>query len=211
MNEYSELVYTRAETVAGVGPWSWIYSDTGAWDGPKSDWEDSHTDAIKLHVDDYRICIQAGGNQGMYPRLLANLFEQVYTFEPDPLNFHCLVQNCQLDNIFKMQAALGAETGMVRVNRHTMFNTGCHTVSTDGVCDVPMITIDTLKLPHCGFMQLDLELYEYSALLGAKETITRYKPVIQCENGNDKILDFLKPFGYEIVGYSRADTIYKVV
>ncbi len=209
--EYDALTGVRHDDVAGVAPWLWIHSDGGAWEGPKSDWEDSHVDAIKLHVDDFRICIQAGGNQGMYPRLLKNYFEHVYTFEPDPLNFYCLTYNCQDDNIYKMQAALGSETGLARVNRLSMQNTGCHTVSTDGDCFVPMITIDSLNLPHCGYMQLDLELYELNAIRGAAKTIERFKPVIQCENGNDQIMDFLKPFGYEIVGYSRADTIYKVV
>lgn len=209
--EYDALTGVRNDDVAGVTPWLWIHSDGGAWEGPKSDWEDSHRDAIKLHVEDFRICIQAGGNQGMYPRLLSGIFQHVYTFEPDPLNFYCLTYNCQSDNIYKMQAALGSETGLARVNRLTMSNTGCHTVSTDGDCYVPMITIDTLNLPHCGYMQLDLELYELNAIRGASKTIARCKPVIQCENGNDQILEFLKPFGYEIVGYSRADTIYKVV
>jgi FkbM family methyltransferase len=209
--EYDALTGVRHDDVAGVAPWLWIHSDGGAWEGPKSDWEDSHLDAIKLHVEDFRICIQAGGNQGMYPRLLKQHFEHVYTFEPDPLNFYCLTYNCQDDNIYKMQAALGSETGLARVNRLSMQNTGCHTVSTDGDCFVPMITIDTLNLPHCGYMQLDLELYELNAIRGAAKTIERFKPVIQCENGNDQIMDFLKPFGYEIVGYSRADTIYKVV
>ena len=31
---------------------------------------------------------------GMYPRLLAERFQYVYTFEPYYLNFRCLVHNC---------------------------------------------------------------------------------------------------------------------
>jgi FkbM family methyltransferase len=211
MNEYNELIYVRNETVSDVGPWHWISSDSGAWIGPKDDWQDSHSKFILEHVTDWSVCVQAGGNQGMYPRLLSSMFSHVYTFEPDPLNFHCLVNNCQVDNIYKLQAALGAETGLVRLNRHTMHNTGCHTVSSDGECHVPMITIDSLKLQSCGLFQLDIERYEIHALKGALETIERCKPVIQCENGNHEILDLIKPFGYEAVSHSLSDTFYKVI
>ena len=201
----------RDEQVAGVGSWLWIASDDGAWDGPKHDWENGHFDGIKELVTDWSICVQAGGNQGMYPRLLSEHFQHVYTFEPDPLNFHCLVNNCQSDNIYKMQAALGETTGLAKVNRGAMNNTGTHTVSTEGECYVPMLTIDSLKLPSCGLFQLDLERYELNALKGAMETIARCKPVIQCECGNDEILNLLRPFGYEVVATSKADTFYKVV
>lgn len=211
MYNYNELVYSRNEAVAGVGPWVWIQTDVGAWDGPKDDWECSHAETIRNLVTDWSVCVQAGGNQGMYPRLLSDMFTHVYTFEPDPLNFHCLVGNCQKDTIYKMQAALGSEVGLARVNRSGMNNTGCHTVSTDGECFVPMLTIDSLNLKSCGLFQLDLERYEIHALKGAVETIKRCKPVIQCECGNDEILGFLSQFGYEQVAVSRADTFYKAV
>lgn len=208
---YSTEVYIRQDTVGGVGPWTWIKSDRGAWDGPKHDWEAGHVDGIGNLVEDWSVCVQAGGNQGMYPRLLADTFQHVYTFEPDPLNFYCLVDNCQKENIYKMQAALGEHTGLVKVNRGAMNNTGTHTVSTDGDCFVPMITIDSLNLRSCDFIMLDIERYELQALKGALQTIEKFKPVIQCECGNDEILNLLRPYGYEVVATSKADTFYKVV
>lgn len=208
---YSTEIYTRQDTVGGVGPWTWINSDSGAWDGPKHDWETSHVDGIMNLVEDWSVCVQAGGNQGMYPRLLAEVFQHVYTFEPDPLNFYCLVDNCQKDNIYKLQAALGEHTGLAKVNRGAMTNTGTHTVSTEGDCFVPMVTIDSLNLRSCGFIMLDIERYELQALKGALQTIERYKPVIQCECGNDEILNLLSPFGYKDVAKSKSDTFYKVV
>lgn len=211
MNEYEHLLRVREEVVDGQGPWVWIGEDNGAWEGPKHDWESSHKEGIKDLVADWSVCIQAGGNQGMYPRILAEMFTHVYTFEPDPLNFHCLVQNCQLDNIYKLNAALGEHPGLAKVNRSSMQNTGCHTVTTEGECHVPMMTIDSLNLETCGLFQLDLERYEIHALRGAIETIKRCKPVIQCELGNDEILEFLRPFGYEAVATSKADTFYKAV
>lgn len=208
---YSPHIMLRDERVWNVGPWTWIKSDNGAWDGPKHDWETSHIDAIRGLVTDWSVCVQAGGNQGMYPRLLSEMFGSVYTFEPDPLNFYCLVDNCQKDNIYKMQAALGAQCGMARVNRGAMTNTGTHTVSTDGECSVPMLMIDSLELQSCGFIMLDIERYELEALKGSLRTIERFKPVIQCELGNEDILNLISPFGYKRVATSKADTLYKVV
>lgn len=209
MNEYKDLIRIRDETVSDVGPWHWIESDTGAWIGPKDEWETSYSHVLLENITDWSVCVQAGGNQGMYPRLLSNMFERVYTFEPDPLNFHCLVNNCQVDNVYKMQAALGADTGLIRVNRISMHNTGMHTVASDGDCFVPMLTIDSLKLASCGLIQLDVECYEVHAISGALETIERCRPIIQCENGNDKILELIRPFGYEAICQSHADTFYK--
>lgn len=210
MNEYEPELKIRDELVDGVAPWMWIAPDSGAWQGPHEEWP-HHKEKAEKHVTDWRICVQAGGNQGMYPRLYSEMFDHVYTFEPDPLNFHCLVNNCQKDNIYKMQAALGENTGLAKVNRYTMDNTGMHTVSTEGECFVPMVTIDSLNLPYCGLFQLDLEGYEIYALRGALATIERCKPVIQCECGNDRILELLRPFGYDAVDSSGADTFYKAI
>ena len=211
MNEYGSMLRIRDELVDGEGPWLWIAEDNGAWDGPKQDWETSHKLGILDLVTDWSNCIQAGGNQGMYPRVLSKMFQHVYTFEPDPLNFYCLVNNCCLENIYTIHGALGAESGLVRVNRSSLTNAGMHTVTADGECHVPMFTIDSLKLQTCGLFQLDLEGYETHALKGAIETIERCKPVIQCENGNNTILELLRPFGYQAVAQSKADTFYKVV
>lgn len=210
---YSDLVYVRDEKCGGVGPWTWIKTDKGAWNGPKHDWEVSHLEGIMDLVDNWSVCVQAGGNQGMYPRLLAELFNHVYTFEPDPLNFYCLVDNCQKDNIYKMQAALGDGHGMCRVNRRLMDNTGTHMVSTGTEdCHVPIMTIDSLYLPDCGFIQLDVERHETYAIKGAINTIAKFKPVIQLElPNNEEILNLIGPYGYKKIATSKADTFYKVV
>ncbi len=47
--------------------------------------------------------------------------------------------------------------------------------------DIPSVTIDSLKLPYCGLIKLDIEGAEMDALLGALDTIRRCKPVIVIE------------------------------
>jgi hypothetical protein len=38
-----------------------------------------------------RTCIQAGGCFGVWPVYFSSMFESVITFEPEPVNYKCLV------------------------------------------------------------------------------------------------------------------------
>jgi FkbM family methyltransferase len=205
---YKELVYQRDDEVDGLRDWTWIKSDTGAWDGPKSDWETSHKTRYFQHLQNYNVVVQAGGNQGMYPRLLARRFKVVYTFEPDPLNFYCLANNCQEDNIVKMQAALGCNPHLIKVNRQDMTNTGMHTVQPGGW--IPVLRVDDLGLPQLDCLLLDVEGYELNILKGAHETIKANRPVIVCENANFEIESHLWQYGYKEDGWSKSDRIFYV-
>jgi len=213
MNNYEKQCILKKEDVAGIGPWIWIANDGGhdggAWGGPKQDFENSHYHAYKKHIEKWDVVVQAGGCQGMYPRLFSEMFGRVYTFEPDPLNFFVLTINCQRDNIIKMQTALGAENKLITVSRNSPQNYGMHTIS-ERQQFIPMIKLDTLNLDACDFIQLDVEGYEIFALRGAEETIKKFKPVISCERGNREIIDFLTPFGYTAVEQTMMDTIYKI-
>jgi hypothetical protein len=74
---------------------------------------------------------------------------------------------------------------------------------------VPMITVDSLGLDDIDLMQLDLEGYEYDALVGAKETIERNKPVIIVECTTNDIDLFLSEFGYvNWKKINRLDSVY---
>ena len=99
--DYSDtLTKVIHEEIDGLGPWLWTKSDSGCWHIISQEWPNLRNMWIK-HIDSYNVCIQAGGCCGLYPKLFSEIFGRVYTFEPDPLSFHCLVNNCQSDNIFK--------------------------------------------------------------------------------------------------------------
>ena len=56
----------------------------------------SETDLLKVvqpYLKGKKVVVQAGGNCGMQVVKFAEFFDTVYTFEPDPVNFHCLVNN----------------------------------------------------------------------------------------------------------------------
>lgn len=214
---YLNLLKIIPEEVDGLINWVWIASDNGAWDGPRDDWKTSHSQKFFKYIKNNDLVVTAGGNCGLYTRLYANRFKIVYSFEPDPLNFHCMVNNSQLDNVVKMQCALGAECKPVWISRPTMDNVGCHTINDvqpGGM--IPMLTLDSFNLPALNFLQLDVEGYEYNALKGSIKTIDKYKPVIAVEVGftpqriavTENIKNLLKELNYDLIDQSISDSIW---
>lgn len=147
----------------------------------------------------------------MYPRLFADLFEHVYTFEPDAQNFYCLAQNCARHNIHKFECALGKEAGMVDLNRPHNANTGMHEVVFKEEGRIPILPLDAFTFPFVDLIQLDVEGHESAIIAGALKTIEKHRPVITCERGNSDIMDMLKAFDYEATGNSVSDTIYRPI
>lgn len=143
--------------VDGIGDWLWPQNndhDAGSFEGPRLDWDvRGNREAYLKYLKKKNLVVQAGGNCGMYPRLLAKYFTHVYTFEPDPMNFYCLVNNCQQDNIVKIMGALGDKNQLVQVVRNSMTNVGGHTIKegdgTDGANQyIPMFAVDSLIYLH---------------------------------------------------------------
>ena len=94
------------------------------------------------YVDSPRVCIQAGGNVGIWPKYLANIFEYVYTFEPDKENFECLEKNLEgIVNIGYWNAALGNDVsrGTLSGNKN---NCGAYQIEPGN--DFDIIKIDSL-------------------------------------------------------------------
>ena len=199
--------------VEGVHHWLWVQGnahESGSFEGPRLDWDArGNREAYFKHMRGWDTVVQAGGNCGLYPRLLAKYFKHVYTFEPDALNFHCLVHNCQQDNIVKIMGALGDKNQLVRVLRHDMSNVGGHQVSeTEGTAAyVPMLTIDSLHLTSCDFLLLDCEGYEPNIIAGALQTIGQFKPVISVETCTPQLMSMLATWGYELADKPSIDHV----
>lgn len=126
------------------------------------------------------VCIQAGGNVGVWPKAFAKEFKTVYTFEPDPTNFRCLNLNVLEDNVIKIQGILGNDYGPVSLIKFVE-NCGAHYVGTEKG-NIPTFRIDDLNLNECDLIQLDIEGFEHIALRRAVYTIERFHPVIVVED-----------------------------
>jgi FkbM family methyltransferase len=198
--------------VDGITHWFKIKGDDAFVDIVDG-WIVSGKKAYMEHVKDRRVCIQAGGYCGIFPRLFAQMFDMVYTFEPDPDNFYCLTLNCQNTNIIKNQAALGDTHEMVNVVRRVDSNRGMNVVvpnQGEAAIAIPTYRIDDLQLNACDLIMLDVEGYEKFILRGAEETIAKFKPVVVVEDTNMDIEELLFKHGYTKRSTTHRDTIYAV-
>ena len=153
-----------------------------------------------------RTAVQAGGSMGIWPRELANYFQKVYTFEPEPMSFACLCKNVEAENVIALPWAVGMNRKMVSVKRKSL--TSHHIVEGR---DVGQILIDDLELEYCDALLLDVEGMELEALQGASLTIENNRPVILVEalHNIDGIEYFLQDFGYRLSARVRTDRIYE--
>ncbi len=213
---FQELCYFRDTLVCDVGPWLWLKEDTGAWNGPHQEFP-GLKEKIAKKTWNKRVIVQAGGNLGLYPRLWSDVFQTVYTFEPDPKNFFCLNHNCQKANIIKFNAALGEKAGTIWLNGlNNTTNVGMHKVDykkqDNASLQVQVMTVDSLNLEHCDAIQLDVEDFEPSVLAGAIETIKRCKPIISVERGRrfEESKTILETLGYVEYDTNVADTLFYI-
>lgn len=167
-------------------------------------------DAALPYLAGRHLCVQAGGHAGFWPKRLAEIFEAVYTFEPEPLLFECLRRNCTAPNVAPFRLGLGSQPGQVAFKSHV--SAGSWRVDPAGEHRITLATVDGLALDRLDALFLDIEGYEVEALRGAQQTIERDRPLILCEllpRSADDIERWLKKHGYrQVVRYGR-DGVYQ--
>ena len=169
--------------------------------------------ARMLPKEKRNLVIQAGGNCGMFPVEYDRYFHRVVTFEPDPLNFKCLVANIDSKNITPIQACLGAVSGEIVPMRNNGKNIGaCHVSKAPPTFHAFTFTIDSLNLKP-DVIHLDVEGYEDLTLLGAEKTIQENHPLIVSEikaENRFAVWEFLREFSYvEILTLTNGDYVYE--
>jgi FkbM family methyltransferase len=142
--------------------------------------------------------VDGGAHIGTWAHVLAKRFARVIAFEPSHDTFECLQHNmamCKVENVIMRNQALGREPGRVRLTLEgferaiAMKNTGARFTRPGG--DIECITLDSMELESLDFLKLDIEGGEPDALLGAVNTLAKFKPVVLFE---DKYL--WKRYGY---------------
>lgn len=170
------------------------------------------------HVQRRNVVVQAGGNVGVYPANLARHFREVHTFEPDPGNYACLSENIKQvkrAKIVAWNAALGDRDGTCGLKSQDHTNMGAVQVAGDG--DVEMRRLDSLQLPACDLIWLDVEGYELNALMGAEKTIETHWPAVIIEDNGlsanhgipkGAAIDWLHERGYVFTLKRGNDKLY---
>lgn len=130
------------------------------------------------HVTDWSLAVDGGAYVGGWSRELAERFGRVIAVEIAADNFACLKRN--VPEAESLHACLGEAAGSVGYegDKHLDSPVRCVTVGSN----VPIVSIDSLNLPSCGLIKLDLQGYDTFALRGAVETMKRFQPVVVYEH-----------------------------
>ncbi len=151
---------------------------------------------IALKVTQHRVCVQAGGHIGLWPRELAKRFDTVYTFEPDAKNFECLLTNVPEANVTAVHGALGAAQGSVGLTR-SKEKSGIWRTVPEG--DIPVYAVDDMDLYALDALVLDVEGDEWKVIQGTQATILRCRPLVWFEARlapAADVIDWLRGRGY---------------
>jgi FkbM family methyltransferase len=162
--------------------------------------------------------VEIGANMGAHTIPLARAVGfrgTVHAFEPQRVLFQFLCANIALNalgHVHAHQVALGRQVGTLvvpRLNYSVAQNFGGLELGRwqDGE-PVPAATVDTLNLPACHFLKVDVEGMEEDVLVGAEHTIRRCQPLLYVENDReDKSADlirYLLGLGYRLFWHVPA-------
>jgi FkbM family methyltransferase len=155
-------------------------------------------------INEKSVVIDVGANIGCLTLALARKAKAVLAFEPQRLVFQMLCANLALNgitNVHTAPMALGAQPGVAQMN-HKDQNCGGASLVEHGVEteEVQVSTIDSMTLPACDLIKIDVEGFEQQVLEGARQTLRRLRPILYVEaDRNDKAADLIgtiKGMGY---------------
>jgi FkbM family methyltransferase len=164
------------------------------------------------------VIIDGGANIGFHSIQFAKLANQgkVYCFEPQPLIFNVLSTNVLIngatDVIKQFRLGLSNEEEELKMSplNEQFFSENCInyggrglTNSDEGEEEVQLTSIDNLNLSKLNMIKLDVQGFELKTLLGGKNTILTYHPIIFIENylnleDDKKVIKLLEEWGYQI-------------
>lgn len=134
---------------------------------------------------DHPVVYDIGANTGYYGILAATKFNAtVHSFEPIPEHILCINESARInrveDKLTTHTIALGSERGNLELS---LAGSGS-TLTKDflGESSAPSLkvsveTLDSLNLPAPHFIKIDVEGYEWEVLQGARETISKHRPI----------------------------------
>ncbi len=163
-------------------------------EGPPHDPERLSAEGLEFHQRIDKMlgdtAIDIGANIGSYSLRLARRFRRVTAFEPSPAHSRVLRLNVSLNNISNVtleEVALSDTTGVtplyIRGGGATSLDPSHYGLKYSSVRTVKVSKLDDYRpmFTRLDFVKIDAENSEYRILVGGKETILRFKPIIAVE------------------------------
>lgn len=172
-------------------------------------WESFMEKYFKKYYKPNTNVIDVGANIGSHTILMANIISkncQVFSFEP--IYWDIVIMNADLnkiqDKVCVFNKGLGKKNELLKIKTYDRSMKKAYgRVSLNGKSDlqenkdlniqkeVGIITLDSLKLTNISEIKIDVEGMEMDVLEGAKETISKERPVI--------FIEILKPKYNEVI------------
>lgn len=147
------------------------------------DFEGESRKAALQYVREFYRAIDGGAHCGIWTDKLAREFSHVVAFEPCAENLGFLKANVQRTNVDILPYALGESRSVASLSpgpdSDPNKNSGQWHLSEGS--DIEVIPLDAFGYGGVGLIKLDVEGYEYFALLGAEHTIKKCHPVVLIE------------------------------
>ena len=158
-------------------------------------------------IDKDSIVVDAGAHIGAFTIPMAQKAAHVYAFEPQRAVFELLQENARQNNLTNVTLepfALGASNGAVRLAEMSyegdFINCGMPAIQRNSR-HKPNVEMTTLyrywsqhQIGRLDLLKMDVEGWELEVLKGIGDLITRYKPIVYCENGDDDSEDLIRYF-----------------
>jgi FkbM family methyltransferase len=159
------------------------------------EWAQHEIDLLSRLIQPGAVVIDAGAFIGTHTRAFSQLIGdqgKVHAFEPNPTSYALLLENAKLaadSNIATYQLGLdqNKSTGIL-LSDPSKGNLGGTSISGSpmgsGGVEICTCRLDDFDFGKIDFIKADIEGMEHSMLLGAEQTIRRYRPVIFLEANN---------------------------
>jgi FkbM family methyltransferase len=183
------------------------------------------------HLKKDMIFLDIGGHHGAFTSIIGyelkkrGLGGKIFTFEPDQRNIQFIEQNLaanQLDDgcVEIIKKAVSDQNGRGRFvtssdNSCNWLEMGIETAAELSSTEVvEMVSVDVFckDFNRVDLLKIDIQGGEYPALLGARETLMKYKPVISVEitdysKDSQIVKDYLKSLDYTLFYLSKESKL----
>lgn len=149
--------------------------------------------------DRRRTILDIGANVGTHALQFSRAFDQVHSFEPNPLVFGRLQRNLAINdatNVTPHPLGLGAEPGSFQLYSPSSNNGGLGTLVATEQYDIPLEPVATVQVEQgdallaqrnigpIDAIKCDVQGFEISVLQGLQNTIRRDRPALWIELGS---------------------------
>jgi len=161
-------------------------------------WEENVVTLLRKHVKPDTTVIDAGAYIGTHTLFMSKYVGKkgrVYAFEPQRKIYRELVYNLKLNhikNVVPLRFALGLGSEIIEMFPAAQGNEGGTRIGQGGD-KAELRTIDSFGFRNVSLIKIDVEGFEDYVIVGAKETIQRYRPILIVEIEGDAIYQKAPP------------------